>query len=105
MPLVEAGKLDEAKVKWNEYLGELDKQVEYVIVGCTHYSFLKDEKSKYKFIDPADLVAKYFSESIFADTLLGYKPTDKKKNLDLEIEFSKCDDEYFKLAERLLSCV
>lgn len=107
VPLVEAGNLKDAKIEWQNYLQTLDKQVKYVVVGCTHYSFLIDEKveSKYKFIDPANLATDYFDKSIYSDSLLSYKATKDKKKLDLEIEFSKCDDEYFKLAERLLSLV
>ena len=105
VPLVEAGKLDEAKEEWNNYLGMLDEKVEYVIVGCTHYSFLLDEKNtKYKFLDPAKLVMKYFASSLFADSLVSFKSESDKKKFELEIEFSKNSDEYFKLAEQLLSC-
>lgn len=105
VPLVEAGKLDEAKEEWKNYLSMLSKQVQYVVVGCTHYSFLidKDEETDYKFIDPANLAADYFSKSIYSDSLISYKSTKDKKKLDLEIEFSKYDDKYSKLAERLLS--
>jgi glutamate racemase len=107
VPLVEAGKLNEAKIEWTRYLNMLDPSVEYVIIGCTHYSFLVDEQanSKYKFIDPAKLCSEFFSKSIFSDSLVNYKPTSDKKKLELEMEFSKSDEQYFKLAERLLSVV
>lgn len=107
VPLVEAGKLAEAKIEWNNYLSMLDSNVEYVIIGCTHYSFLVDEhkQSKYKFIDPAKLCSEYFSKSLFADSLVNYKSTSDKKKLELEIEFSKSDEKYFKLAQSLLSVV
>jgi glutamate racemase len=104
VPLVEAGKLDEAKLEWQNYLSSLDTNVENVIIGCTHYSFLVDKlDTKYKFIDPAELSVKAFAASLFSDTLVGYKSDKDKKKLNLEIEFSKTNEEYFKLAERLLS--
>lgn len=107
VPLVEAGDLKAAQQEWKNYLAMLSKDVKYVIVGCTHYSFLidEDDKLKYEFIDPAPLAADYFSKSIYADSLISYKSSKDKKKLDLEIEFSKSDDRYFKLAERLLSLV
>jgi glutamate racemase len=107
VPLMEAGDMEAAKIEWQNYLQMLDTNVEYVVVGCTHYSFLIDEKqlSKYKFIDPANLATAYFEKSIYSDSLISYKQSKDKKKLDLEIEFSKCDDEYFKLAEHLLSFV
>ena len=105
VPLLEAGNLNEAKIEWNKYLSMLDASVEYVIIGCTHYSFLVDEKQnlKYKFIDPAKLCSEFFSKSIYADSLVSYKPTNEKKKLELELEFSKSDEKYFKLAQSLLS--
>ncbi len=104
VPLVEAGNFDEAKQEWDNYLKELPEDLEYVIVGCTHYSFLLDKNSeRFKFIDPAELAAKFFENSVFSDTLVGYKSEKEKKKLNLEMEFTKSDPEYFKLAERLLS--
>lgn len=104
VPLVEAGEFDLAKAEWLNYLSMLSEHVEYVIVGCTHYSFLIDDSQResFKFIDPADLCVDYFSSSIFADTLISYKQKNDRGKLSLELEFSQSDEEYLKSAEKLL---
>jgi len=102
VPLVEAGKLDEAKLEWQKYLNQLDAQVQYVIVGCTHYSFLLEGSDpKYKFIDPAKLAVDYFANSLYADQLINYKDSEKK-SLDLQMQFSNESPEYLKLVNSLL---
>ncbi len=58
VPLVEAGDLEAAKAEFKNYLAELPEEISNVIVGCTHYSFLKPENSRFNFIDPADIVVR-----------------------------------------------
>ena len=105
VPLIESGDLRQAKLLWQDYLAKLHSQIEFVIVGCTHYSFLIDaeQKERFKFIDPANLIVDYFANSIFADSLAAYKSKKEKQKLDLELVFSIEDQSYSKLAEQLLS--
>ena len=62
VPLVESGNLEEAKKEFENYLSELADDIENVIVGCTHYSFLTPEKSRFEFIDPARVLV--WSEAV-----------------------------------------
>ncbi len=62
--LMEAGDLDAARVRFLEYLEELPKDIYHVIIGCTHYSFLKPAKSRFNFIDPAEIVVKTLKPSL-----------------------------------------
>jgi glutamate racemase len=101
VPLIEAGKPDEAKVIWQTKLNNLDKTIKHVIIGCTHYSFLYDPNNAFEFIDPAKLCVKNFNKTIYSDKLLNF--SSKKEKLSLEIEFSKTSDEYLKLVDYLLS--
>lgn len=105
VPLIEADKIDEAKKLWNEYLDELDPDTKYLIVGCTHYSFLLDnaQRSKYQIIDPAVLVQEYFDKSIYADSLISYKSKKDQGKLKLEMQFSKTSEEYTSLAQSLIA--
>ena len=104
VPLVELGKLDEAKRKWKEKLDCLPVEIKHVIIGCTHYSFLCEPYKNFEFINPAKICCENFSKSIFADSLLHFESDkEKKSGINLEMNFSKSSDEYLKLASRLLS--
>ena len=104
VPFVEAGHIEEAKKAWQGYLDQLHEQIEFVIVGCTHYSFLitDEQRQKYKFIDPSDLVVDYFANSLFADSLAAYRSSKDKLKLDIEFQFSAGDENYHNLANQLL---
>lgn len=103
VPLIEAGKLEEAKSAWLNYLSQLPRDINRVIVGCTHYSFLLDEqqKQKFQFIDPAQIIAAQFADSVYADaTILG----DKSSNdIDIKFHFTKADQNYGRVAQSLLA--
>ncbi len=58
VPLVEAGDLSAAHLRFQEYLAGIKSP--NVIVGCTHYSFLLPIASEFSFIDPAVVVAEQF---------------------------------------------
>ena len=44
VPLIEAGKLEEAKANWQTHLKNLPEAITDVIIGCTHYSFLVEAR-------------------------------------------------------------
>lgn len=61
VPLVESGKIEKAREEFSNYLSELPEEINKVIVGCTHYSFLVNNKTNnhflnYDFLDPADVL-------------------------------------------------
>ncbi|MDA1020976.1 MAG: aspartate/glutamate racemase family protein [Cyanobacteria bacterium] len=99
VPLIETGKLDEAKLNWQAHLKNLPETITDVIIGCTHYSFLA-KGADYHFIDPAKLVVEQFASSIFDDGLLNYQTKDKE--LDIDVHFSKADEKYLELVSSLL---
>ncbi len=104
VPLLEAAKLEEARLEWQKYLKELPDDIQDVIIGCTHYSLLNNgnQASKFNFIDPAKLVREQFSGSIFNDGMINYKDKPDAE-LDIKINFTKGSDEYLKLATELLA--
>lgn len=55
VPLVEAGELDAAKAEFINYLDMVSADINNVIVGCTHYSFLVPQNSRFSFLDPAEI--------------------------------------------------
>ncbi len=63
VPLIESGELAQAQIRFSEYLAELPKEINAVIIGCTHYSFLTPSQSRFNFIDPAVIVAEQFGLS------------------------------------------
>jgi glutamate racemase len=101
VPLIEAGKLDEAKKIWGEKINNLNKDIKHAIIGCTHYSFLYSPSKTIEFIDPAKICIENFNKTIYADKLLNY--SSKESELSLEIEFSKSSEEYLRLVDFLLS--
>lgn len=103
VPLIEAGNLEEAKKEWKHKLDSLPENIKHVIIGCTHYSFLYEAYKEFEYIDPAKLCVDSFKNSLFADSLLSFNPENKKKEIDLETEFSKSSDEYEKLVLKLLN--
>lgn len=105
VPLMEAGKLEEAKAEWKNCLSQVPSDIKDIIVGCTHYSFLYDkEDKKYNFIDPAELSVDFFDKSMYADGILSF---DFKKSvegeLDIDIYFTAGDDDYKNMASSLIT--
>lgn len=89
VPLVEARKLDEAKLEWQKYLASLPQSIKKVIVGCTHYEFLVDNNDRFEFISPAKLVIGFF-EKYFYDVSVEQREFVKDRTkLDLEIFFTQ----------------
>lgn len=95
VPLVEAGKLEEAKLEFLNYLNEVPEGITHIIHGCTHYPFLEpslDESNGkcFEFIDPATVLtnSKEFQKA------LGSFDLSQNTNPNLEI-FSSGDLEVF----------
>lgn len=105
VPLVEAGKITEAAEIWENKLNKLSEDIRHCIIGCTHYSFLVSKRPGMSFIDPARLCLKNFKNSLYSDSLLVFDSDENSDShkLNLELDFSKHDDAYIKLASRLLS--
>lgn len=102
VPLIECGKLNEAKDFFVKHLSSLPSHIKEVIIGCTHFAFLSEELDcKFNFIDPAKISLKYFQQSPMSDLFLS-KAHKKNQNLDLNLYFSKADDGYLNLARNLL---
>jgi glutamate racemase len=107
VPLLESAKLSEAKQEWQAYLSELPNSINDVIIGCTHYSFLIEPEARsqklkaFNFINPAKLVLEQFSGSVFNDGIINYAD-DRKKELDINLHFTKASEEYLNLATELL---
>ncbi|MCE2928719.1 MAG: hypothetical protein LW817_03710 [Candidatus Caenarcaniphilales bacterium] len=101
VPLIESADIDTAKQKWQVYLSKIPEDIRHLIIGCTHFSFVADQPSRFELIDPAKLCLKYFQNTIMGDTLLnhGHK---LEKRLELELYFSKSDEKYLRFAESLL---
>lgn len=59
VPLVEANKIDEAKQEFASYLDMINNKKAPVILGCTHYPFLKSSLTEFEFIDPAEIAFDY----------------------------------------------
>jgi glutamate racemase len=106
VPLVESAQMEEAVFEFQNYLLKLPDEINLVLVGCTHYSFLyreleKDSKisKRYKFIDPAKLMPDYF-----LDKTLAKRDLTQRTSARLSVElFSSGDHEKFsKLAKNLL---
>ncbi len=55
VPLVEDGRMDEAKAIFQQYLNTLGPNIHEVIIGCTHYAFLLEANSRFLFINPAQI--------------------------------------------------
>lgn len=105
VPLIEEGSWDQAYNEWLNYLGALSKEINTVILGCTHYSLLidkfKDKESKYKYIDPAKLMLEYFDSKFMQDPILGFK-NPKPGDPQIEFFFSKDLEINRKKAENLI---
>jgi len=105
VPLIEAGDLAGASQKWHHYLSTIPQEIKHVIVGCTHFSFMVDDRNpNFEFIDPGKLAVEYFSNSVFADSLISYdQELISNNSLELEVKFSKNSEAYSQLANRLIS--
>ncbi len=98
VPLIENLELAKAKEEWQKYLAMLPDDIKTVIIGCTHYSFLKDNSREY--LDPAEILIEQFDKSVFNDTLLNYNSSTQE--LNLEMHFTTLAEDYEKLAYQLL---
>lgn len=102
VPLIEAANIDTAKTEWENYLKQIPSNIHDLIIGCTHYSFLVDEgTSRFKYIDPAKIVLNQFAGSIFDDGLMTFAAR-ADSELDLDLHFSKADEQYLKTVADLL---
>jgi glutamate racemase len=104
VPFMEGGDLVSAKLAFDEYLSLIPAEIDTVIIGCTHYSFLVDDvnRSRFKFLDPAEIIADQFSKSIYADSSLMNK-NNLSQELDLSFHFTKADEIYLRTAQSLLA--
>jgi glutamate racemase len=104
VPLMEAGDLESAKLAFDEYLSQVPPEIKTIIIGCTHYSFLVENrhKIKYNFIDPAEIITSQFADSVYSISFVRSAPSDSL-NLDLSFHFTKGDQVYFQTAQSLLA--
>lgn len=109
VPLVEAGRMEEARSEFYEYLLEFPENIYEVLIGCTHYSFLYQniEKSesytkRFKFIDPAKLMADYFLVKCL-DENLKYEVKNTKEIPKVYLYSSGDHRNFLRLSESLLS--
>ena len=112
VPLIEAGKINEAIYDFIDYLKSLPREVSTVIIGCTHYAFLYDKlsdeyRSRYSFIDPAKLVVQYLEHNL-PDTLSPSLPLEPSLEISdsafMKVDFyaSKNYDFFIQMAKTLL---
>jgi glutamate racemase len=104
VPFMESGHLESAKLAFDEYLSSVPPEIKTIIIGCTHYSFLVDDelRQKYNFLDPAEIIASQFADSIYADRSFMQK-TNTSDELDLNFHFTKADQSYVQTAQSLLA--
>lgn len=104
VPFMESGQLESAKLAFDEYLSSVPPEIKTIIIGCTHYSFLVDQelRQKYNFLDPAEIIASQFADSIYADRSFMQK-TNTSDELDLNFHFTKADQSYVQTAQSLLA--
>lgn len=100
VPLVEAGKLNEAREEFANYLKEVPNDLNKVIVGCTHYSFLTPEQDSHEFIDPADLLFEHVQAK--PDYKLGDSAQSDSEH-DLKIYSSGDLEQFHSICEKLIS--
>jgi glutamate racemase len=104
VPFMETGDLVSAKLAFDQYLSLVPNEVDTVIVGCTHYSFLIEDhhRKKYNFLDPAEIIADQFSDSVYSDAIL-MQENISSQELDLSFHFTKADQSYVQIAQNLLA--
>jgi len=104
VPFMESGHLESAKLSFDEYLSTVPAEIKTIIIGCTHYSFLVDDdhRQKYNFLDPAEIIANQFADSIYADQSFMQK-ANAADELDLNFHFTKADQSYVQTAQSLLA--
>lgn len=102
VPLIESGNLTEAKLEWQNYLKQIPTNIKDLVIGCTHYAFLVEEdSSQFNYINPAKIVLNQFAGSIFDDGMMTFRAKADAK-LDLDLHFSKADDNYLAVVGSLL---
>ncbi|HEV8601719.1 MAG TPA: glutamate racemase [Patescibacteria group bacterium] len=90
VPLLEAGKTAQAVRLAKKYLKPLlKKQVDAIVLGCTHYSLLADEIQKIagrkiKIVDQTDFIARKLAEYLARHPEIKSK-LEKKGKLDLRV--------------------
>ncbi|MDD2487392.1 MAG: glutamate racemase [Candidatus Gracilibacteria bacterium] len=106
VPLIESGnhQTDEFKEILKGYLYMFDKDIEYLVLGCTHYSLVSEEFRKLLSTDIGIIDPSYESSMKFRQYLEKHSDIEKglSKNGNLEIFTSGDHDEFMRIGGEFL---